>query len=215
VNRLFRRISLAAPTAAALLIASSAFAQATTSTIFPAQGGRTALTLSKAFLADITAAGATATPVSGAQLNGNEVAFGVGIGEINLANAEGQIVQNGGIALTTSTKEVTIDNLMVTTFGEQAYVSALVTANGHFVGRVNVFDITLPSDLTLPIAPKDGHFFLGLSWNLDPAGAAAINDALGTTAFHDSVYVGYSSSLVLVPLAADPPPTTTTTSTSK
>ena len=150
--------------------------------------------------------------VSGPQLDGNQIGFGLSTGEINLANAEGQLVHNGGITLTAGKKEVTLDSLILTTIGEQDYVSALVVANGRFVGRVNVFDVTLPSDLTLPIKPKDGDFFLGLAWNLDPAGATALNDALGTAAFHDSIYVGFSSSLVLVPLAADPPVTATTTS---
>jgi len=214
VNRLLRKLSLAAPTAGALLLASSTFA-ATPTTIYPTEGGRTTLTLSKAFLAEITTAKATLTTVPGAQLDGNEIGFGVSTGEIDLANAQGQLVHNGGITFTAGAKagakQVTLDSFMMTTLGEQAYASALVIANGHFVGRINVFDITLPSDLTLPIVPKSGDFFLGgLSWNLDPAGASALNDALGVTAFHDSVYVGYSLSLVLVPLAADPPATTTT-----
>lgn len=212
MNRLLRKLSQAAPTAAVLLLASATFAQ-TTTTIYPTEGGRTTLTLSTAFVADITAAGATVKTVPGAQLDGNQVAFGVSTGEINLANAEGQIVHNGGITLTAGAKQVTLDSFIVTTYGEQAYVSALVVANGHFVGRVNVFDITLPSDLTLPIVPKTGVIVLGgVSWNLDPAGASALNEALGVTAFHDSVYVGYSLSLVFVPLAADPPATITATS---
>jgi hypothetical protein len=209
MNRLLRKLSLAAPTAAALLFASSTFAE-TTNSIYPTEGGRTTLTLSVAFLGEITAAGATATTVPGAQRDGNQISFGVSAGEINLANAEGQIIHNGGITLTAGTKQVTLDSFMLTTLGEQAYVSALVIANGRFMGRINVFDVTLPSDLTLPITPRSGDFFLGgVTWNLDPAGAAALNDALGVTAFHDSVYVGYSLSLVLVPLAADPPATTT------
>ncbi len=208
--RLLTKLSLAAPTAAALLFASSTFAP-TVGSIYPTEGGRTTLTLSKAFLAEITAAGATATTLPGAQLDGNEIAFGISTGEINLANAEGQIVHNGGIILTARAKQATLDSFMLTTIGEQAYVSALVVANGRVMGRMNVFDITLPSDLTLPITPKSGDFFLGgVAWNLDPDGATVLNDALGVTAFHDSVYVGYSLSLVLVPLAADAPATTTT-----
>lgn len=207
--RLLRKPFLAAPFAAALLIASLTFAQ-TTNSIYPTEGGRTTLTLSTAFVAEITSAGAKVTTVPGAQLDGNQIGFGLGTGEINLANAEGQFVHNGGITLTAGSKQVTLDSFMLTTFGDQDYVSALVIANGRIMGRVNVFDITLSSDLTLPIVPKSGDFFLSAGWNLDPAGTSALNDGLGTTAFHDSAYVGYSLSLVLVPLAADPPPTTTT-----
>lgn len=211
MTRLLRKLSLAAPLAAALLLATSTFAQSTV-TIYPVQGGRSTLTLSPAFLADIAAAGATVSPVSGAQIDGNQIAFGLSTGEMNLANAEGQIVHNGGITLTAGKMAVTLDAFMLSTFGEQAYVSALVVANGRVVGRLNVFDVTLPSDLALPITPKSGDFFLSVGWNLDPAGASALNEALGTTAFHDSIYVGYSLSLVLVPLAADPPATATTAS---
>jgi hypothetical protein len=214
VIRLLTKLSLAAPTAAALLFASLTPAQTTPAinTIYSTEGGRTTLTLSTAFLGDISAAGATTKTSAGAQLDGNQVAFGLSTGEINLANAEGQIVHNGGITLTAGKKQVTLDSFTLTTFGDQAYVSALIIANGHFVGRMNVFDVSLPSDLKLPLVTKNGDFSLGLSWNLDPAGATALNDALGTTAFHDSVYVGHSSSLVLVPLAADAPASTTTTS---
>ena len=76
--------------------------------------------------------------------------------------------------------------------------------NGKFQGRVKLFDITLPSDMTLPIDPKVGDFFLGgVTWNLDPDGAAALNYAFGTSVFKDNLYMGYSLSLVLVPLTAD------------
>jgi hypothetical protein len=209
VNRLLRKFALAASTAAALLFASSTFAQ-TANSFFPTEGGRTTLTLSSALIAEITSAGAKLSTVPGAQLDGNQVAFGLGTGEINLANAQGQIVHNGGITLTAGMKQITLDSFMLTTFGDQDYISALVIANGRIIGRINVFDITLSSDLTLPITPKSGDFFLSAGWNLDPAGASALNDALGVTAFRDSVYAGYSLSLVLVPLAADPPATTTT-----
>jgi hypothetical protein len=212
VNRIFRKLSFAAPAAAALLTAysTSVYAASTAPVIYPTEGGRTTLTLSNAFLSDLTTAGATVTTLAGGQIDLNQVALGIGTGLIDLDTAEGQIVHNGGATITVGAKHVTLDSLILTTFGDQAYVSALVVANGHFMGRVNVFDITLPSDLKLPLTPKNGDFYLGLGWNLDPAGAAALNEALGVTAFHDSVYVGYSSSLVLVPLAADPPPATTT-----
>jgi hypothetical protein len=212
MKHILRNLPLAAPIAAALLFAASIPVQAAT-TIYPTEGGRTTLTLSKTFIGDLTAAGATVTTLAGGQLDQDQAAFGISTGLINLENAEGQIVHNGGVTITAGAKQVTLDSFMLTTFGEQQYVSALVTANGHFVGRVNVFDITLASKLTLPIGPKNGDFYLGADWSLDPAGASALNDNLGVTSFHDSVYVGYSSSLVLVPLAADP--ATTATSSSK
>jgi hypothetical protein len=205
MNLSIQKMTLATTVAALALAASSALAQS----IYPTEGGRTTLTLSKAFLGDVTAAGATVTTFAGPQLFQNQIAFGISTGQVNLENADAQIVHNGGFTLTAGTKQVSVDSLIATTFGVQPVVTGLVTANGHLVGRLNIFDIALGSDVKLPLAPKNGDFYLGLSWNLDPQAASEINDALGTSAFHDSAYVGYSSSLILVPLAADGVPTTT------
>jgi hypothetical protein len=76
--------------------------------------------------------------------------------------------------------------------------------NGRITGRVKLFDLALPSDLTLPIEPKSGDFFLaGVKWNLDPDGAAALNDAFATHVFENNLLIGDSLSLVLLPLTAD------------
>lgn len=172
--------------------------------IYPTEGGRTTLTLSKPFLADIAAIGATPTAIAGSQLYNNKISFSIASGAISLDSATGQVLHAGGLTIAAGKKDIRLDSFMLTTLGEQSYVSALVVSNGKFLGRVNVFDITLPSDLKLPLAPNDGDFFLGgVQWNLDPAGAAALNDTFDTKAFKDDMFIGDSLSLVFVPLAAD------------
>lgn len=202
MNGLMKKLSFAAPVVVAALTLSATCAQA--QGIYIVQGGRTTVTLSKAFLTDLTTLKITPTTLYSSQLFENKVFFPITSGEINLANAAGQIEHSGGIALIAGTKEVRLVSLTLTTTGEQAYITALVVANGRLIGRINLFDVELSSELKLPLVPENGDFFLsGSKLNLDPAGAAALNDAFGVKTFEDNLYVGYAGSVVFVPLEAD------------
>jgi hypothetical protein len=201
MNRL-SKLTFATAVAAVVLTLSSVSSHA--QNIFVTQGGRTTLTMSNALLADLKTIGATPTAIAGSQLLNNQIYFPITSGAISLNTAEGQMLHSGGINLTTATRQVRLDSFIVNTLGEEAFVTALVVVDGKFSGRIKVFDLTLPSNLTLPLDPKIGDFFLGgVRWNLDPEGAAVMNDAFGTKVFADNLYVGSSLSLVLVPLNAD------------
>ena len=202
MNRLLRKLSLAAPIAVAALALSPIIAQA--QKIYIVDGGRTTLTLSKAVLADFTALGITPTAIAGSQVYNNQIYFPITSGAVNLDNAYGQMLHAGGINLTAGTKQVRLDSFIFSTSGEESLVTALVIVDGKFLGRIRVFDLELPSDLTLPLDPKDGDFFLaGVKWNLDPQAVAALNDAFKTEVFKNNLFIGDSLSLVLMPLNAD------------
>ena len=202
MNHLIKKVSLAASLIAVALTISATAAQA--QGIYVVEGGRTTLTLSKAFLADLTAAKITEGAVNSSQFYNNQIYFPITSGAISLKNAEGQIVHSGGISFTAGDKSVRLESFILNTLGEQPYITALVIANGRFLGRINVFDVELSSDLKLPLVPESGDFFIpGTALRLDPAGAAALNDAFGVKTFEDNLYVGYALSLVFVPLNAD------------
>jgi len=202
MNGLMKKLSVAASVFAVALTLSATRAEA--QGIYMVQGGRTTVTLSNAFLADLTTLKITPTTIYSSQLYENKVFFPITSGEINLANAAGQIVHSGGIALTAGTKEIRLDSFILTTTGEQSYITALAVANGKFIGRINLFDVELSSDLKFPLVPENGDFFLsGSKLNLDPAGAAALNDAFDVKTFEDNLYIGYAGSVVFVPLGAD------------
>jgi len=202
MNGLMKKLSLAASFAAAALTLTATCVHA--QGIYIVQGGRTTVTLSDAFLADLTTMKITPTTIYSSQLYENKVFFPITSGEINLANAAGQIEHSGGITLTAGTKEIRLNSFILTTTGEQSYITALAVANGKFIGRINLFDVELSSDLKLPLVPENGDFFLpGSKLNLDPAGASALNYAFGVKTFEDNLYVGYAGSVVFVPLSAD------------
>ena len=202
MNGLMKKLSVAASVFAVALTLSATRAEA--QGIYMVQGGRTTVTLSNAFLADLTTLKITPTTIYSSQLYENKVFFPITSGDINLANAAGQIVHSGGIALTAGTKEIRLDSFILTTTGEQSYITALAVANGKFIGRIYLFDVELSSDLKFPLVPENGDFFLsGSKLNLDPAGAAALNDAFDVKTFEDNLYIGYAGSVVFVPLGAD------------
>ncbi len=202
MNSLMKKLVLAAPIVAATLTVFAASAQA--QGIYVVEGGRTTVTLSKAFLTDTTALKMTVGAVNTSQIYENQIFFPITSGAINLETAGGQILHSGGITLTAGTKNVRLESFIVNTLGEEPYITALVVANGRFLGRINLFDLKLSSDLTFPLVPHDGDFFLsGTELNLDPAGAAALNDAFGVKTFVDNLFVGNALSLVFVPLNAD------------
>ena len=202
MNGTLNKLAFAAPVVAMVLSLCSIAAQA--QEIYPVEGGRTTITLSKAFLADLTTIKATPTAIATSQLYNHQIFFPITSGAICRDTAAGQILHSGGITLTAGTKAVRLDSFILNKLGEQPYVTALIVANGRFLGRINLFDVELSSDLKLPLVPEDGDFFIpGTKLNLDPAGAAALNDALGVKTFEDNLYVGYALSLVFVPLNAD------------
>jgi hypothetical protein len=201
MNRPFRNLSLAASIVAVALAFTTTTAQA--QKIFVVQGGRTTVTLSPAFLADLTALKITPTANFESQLYQNQIFFPITSGAINLQNAAGQMLHSGGITLTAGTKQVRLESFILSTLGEQGYITALVVVDGKFLGRINLFDVDFPTNLTLPLNPKSGDFFLSVILNLDPQGAAALNDAFGVKTFQDNLYMGYALSLAFVPLSAD------------
>jgi hypothetical protein len=202
MNRMLKKLSIAVSVATAALTLSPIIAQA--QKIYIVDGGRTTLTLSKTVMADFTKLGITPTAIAGSQLYNNQIYFPITSGAVNLENAYGQMLHAGGINLTAGTKQVRLDSFIFSTSGEESLVTALVIVDGKFLGRIRVFDLELPSNLSLPLDPKDGDFFLGgVKWNLDPQAVAALNDAFKTNVFENNLFIGNSLSLVLMPLNAD------------
>ncbi len=205
MNRLLQTLSFTAAVAAAALTISATQAQA--QDIQTVQGGHTVVTFAPSFVTALTAAKITPASLGGVPITSGQIVFGISSGAINLDNANGQVLHSGGMEFISGKNVVTIESLILSTWNEVPTITGIVVVNGKFQGRITLFDVDLPSDLTLPIAPKDGDFFLsGLALRLDPAGAAALNDAFKVKSLHENDYVGNTLSVVFVPLSADAPP---------
>jgi len=203
MNRLVKKLCLAAAILVSALTFSANAAQA--QSIYPIEGGRTTVTFTDGFLSELGSLKVTPAAVYGSQLYGSKIFFPITSGAVSLDSARGQIVHSGGIALTAGSTEVRAESFIISILDDKAaFITALVVANGRFAGRIKLFDIELPSDITLPLDPKDGDFFLSdVKVKLSTEGAAALNDAFNVTGFNGGQVVGNSLSLVFTPLSAD------------
>ena len=197
-----KKLSLSAAMVAAAVTLSATFAQA--QDIYPVEGGRTTVTLTKGFIDTLTNLNIVPTAAVTSQLFDGAIDFPITSGAISLKTAEGQILHSGGINLTDGARAVRLDSFIINTLDDKPFVTALVAIDGKFVGRIKLFDIAPPTDLTLPIVPKSGDFFLsGVKLTLDGEAATALNGAFATKNFKTGANAGYSLSVVFVPLSAD------------
>jgi hypothetical protein len=197
-----KTLSLAAALLAVAFTVSVTSAQA--QAIYVVDGGRTTVTLTKGFIDTLANLNIVPTEALDSQLFNGVINFRITSGAFSLATADGQLLHSGGVNLTAGTKVVRLDSFIINTLSDKPFVTGLVIADGKFIGRIKLFDIELPSDLTLPLVAHDGNVYLsGVKLSLDEEAATALNQAFGVTAFSAGANFGYSQSLIFLPLNAD------------
>ena len=192
MQRLIRKLPLATALVVALLIFNTAAASAADNAQL-IRSGRTTVYLSTGFLNALSTLHVTPGVVSPTQIYSNplRVPFPITSGVIDLNSAETQILHSGGLTLTAGNKTVTLSSFIIDNTTGRLSISGLVQVNSTLVGRVVLFDLTPPKNLTLPLVPSNGLLNLKFfTVKLDAAGASALNSVFGTTALSDSVVVG-------------------------
>lgn len=195
--RLTSRLSLAAPVVAlAMLVsANSAFAQKT-ETI---EGGRTTVALASSFVSALGSLGVTPGTVSPTQLYNGTVNFPVTGGAIDLDTAASQILHSGGLTLTAGQTKVTLQSFIIDTTSTPV-ITGLVSVDGKLLGRLPLFDLALPSGITLPLKPYDGQIILkGVGVTLDSTAAGALNSVFHVTAFKGGFGIGTAKVIIDLP----------------
>lgn len=156
--------------------------------------GKTSVTLSSDFLGALVALRLSAGTVGDGTLRSGVASFPVTGGALDLANAKGEINHTGGLFLAAGSTRVELLSFNIDTSGSRTMLTGLVTANGNFLGRVPLFDLTLPA-VTLPLQPQSfGNVFLpGVKVALSAEAAAALNSVFGVTAFAEGFNIGTAS----------------------
>jgi len=186
--------------ASAMMLAATAHAQ-TTETI---EGGRTTVTLSEAFVSALGTLGVTPGTVHPTRLENGVVNFPVTGGAIELTNAHGQILHSGGLTLTAGDTKVVLESFIIDTTGSAPIITGLVVANGTLLGRVPLFDLALPSGLTLPLKPHDGDLKLDkVGVTLDATAAGALNSVFHVSAFAKGFDIGTANVKLTLPFTCD------------
>jgi hypothetical protein len=199
MQRFAAKMSLAVSALAAVLALASTTAVAqTTDTI---EGGRTSVTLSSTFVNALGSLGLTPGTVNPTRLVNGVVDFPITSGAIELDNASAQILHSGGLTLTKGSTKVVLESFIIDTTGSAPVITGLVVDNGKLLGRVQLFDLALPSDVTLPLQPECGSITLnGVVVTLDGTAASALNGIFNANgAFTSGFPIGTAQVIALVP----------------
>lgn len=156
--------------------------------------GKTTVTLSNDFLGALVALRLSAGTVGEGTLRSGVASFPVTGGALDLATAKGEINHTGGLTLAAGSTRVELLSFNIDTSGSRTVLTGLVTVNGDFVGRLPLFDLTLPA-VTLPLQPQafNNLFLPGVKVTLSAEAAQALNTVFGVTAFTQGFNIGTAS----------------------
>jgi hypothetical protein len=186
--RIRSRLSLSAPIVALAMLVSTSHASAQkTETV---EGGRTTVALASGFVSALGSLGVTPGTVNPTHLHNGTVNFPVTGGAIDLDTAASQILHSGGLTLTAGQTKVTLQSFIIDTTSAPI-ITGLVSVDGKLLGRLPLFDLTLPSGITLPLKPYDGQIILkGVGVTLDSTAAGALNSVFHVSAFKGGFGIG-------------------------
>jgi len=193
MKRAFRSLQVKTFMAVLLLVGSLAPSISAAPTALMTDG-KTTVTLSNDFLGALVALRLSAGTVGEGTLRSGVASFPVTGGALDLATAKGEINHTGGLVLATSSTRVELLSFNIDTSGSRTVLTGLVTVNGDFVGRLPLFDLTLPS-VTLPLQPQafNNLFLPGVRVALSAEAAQALNTVFGVTAFTQGFNIGTAS----------------------
>ena len=165
--------------------------QAETGTV---ESGRTLVKLSAEFIGALQSLGVTAGVVDPSRVYGGSVTFPVTGGAVDLATARGEIAHSGGLTLSAGGTEVRLQSFTIDTTSAPV-LTGLVVVNDGLLGRVPLFDLQLPSGITLPLKPSDnGKLRLkDVGVTLSSAAAGALNQVFKVTAFKGGFNIGMAN----------------------
>jgi hypothetical protein len=116
--------------------------------------------------------------------------FPIPSGELDLANAKGEVLHLGGLRLSTASTRVELTQFIIdTTSPAGAVLTGLVKVNANVVGRLPLFSLALPS-ITLPIEPRRTLVVPNVNLTLTDTAAQALNATFNVNAFAAGIPVG-------------------------
>jgi hypothetical protein len=119
------------------------------------QSGKTTIRLAETFISTVTGFGAQLGTVSPTQLQNGGVDFPITGGAIDLATAKGQFLHSGGLTFTSGSTQVRLESLIMDTTGTTPQITGLMVIDNVLAGRLPLFDLKLPTGLTLPLKTTD------------------------------------------------------------
>lgn len=192
--RIASRLSLTAPImAVAMLVCANQASAQNTETI---ESGRTTVALAGTFVSALGSLGVTPGTVGPTRLYDGTVNFPVSGGALDLDTGVSQILHTGGLTLTAGQTKVTLQSFIIDTTGAPL-ITGLVSVDGKLLGRLPLFDLALPSGITLPLKPHQDRIILkGVGVTLDSTAAGALNSVFHVSALKGGFRIGMAKVIV-------------------
>jgi hypothetical protein len=173
----------------------------------PIASGRTSVTLSTEFLGALTSLQVRPGVLGQGRLIGAVASFPITQGSVDATNVRGEIFHTGGISLEAgTTTRVQLLNFTIETTHNAPVLTGLVVVNNSVVGRLPLFALRLPTNVTLPLSPRGGALVelnnVGVQLSRDAA--EALNGVFRVTAFTAGFNIGTASVRALLDVDAIP-----------
>ncbi len=162
--------------------------------------GITTVTLSSGFVSALHSLDVSVGTVTPTHLADGEVSFPVVAGAVDLDTALGNILHSGGLTLTAGKTEVRLQSFIIDTTAPYPVITGLVVVDNKLVGRLPLFDLTLPAGLRLPLRTQ-GAFLLNLDdvkVDLDGEAAKALDKVFDVKAFKKGFEIGVANVRAIV-----------------
>ena len=177
-------------TFAVALFATVAIAQ-NTRTI---HSGRTSVKLSSTLTTALTDLNVKVGDIDPTEIEESTATFPITGGAIDLDTAAGNILHSGGLTLSADGTKVRLQSFIIDTTTATPMLTGLVVVNGKLVGRLPLFDLSLPAGFSLPLHLAEGRLVLsGVGLTLDAQAAAALNAVFKVSAFKGGLAIGTAS----------------------
>jgi len=190
-------LASAIATLAVLITANIASAQKT-KTI---EAGSTTITFGNDFIAALGVLDLSPRPVGPTRWRERVVNFPVVAGAIDLDTAASQILHSGGLTFSAGggLTQMTLQSFILDTRGVPV-ITGLVSVQGKLLGRMRLFDLALPSGITLPLKPADSRIILkGVGVSLDTSAAKELNSVFQISAFTGGFDIGTAKIIIDLP----------------
>ena len=155
-------------------------------------GGLTTVQLSSTFVSALSSLDVTPGVVQPTHLSDGVVSFPITGGAVDLDTAKGNVLHSGGLTLTAHGTEVRLQSFIIDTTSKPLVITGLVVVDGRVLGRIPLFDLSLPSGVSWPLLAADGLKLdvKGFGVVLDPQAAAALNSVYSVKAFKGGLDIG-------------------------
>ena len=154
--------------------------------------GATTVQFSNDFVGALTSLNIGVGRITPGPIIRRSASFPITSGSLDLSTLRGEILHSGGLKLYRGATSVKLESFIIDTTGDGIVLTGMVSANGTIVGRVPLFDLTLPTSDDL-FAGANIVTLNGVSVTLRPEAAGALNAVFETEAFTAGFPIGIAN----------------------